>query len=69
MQINGTTRDVFYYPDATVSVRVVGPEVNIGGLQPEPISHSLTCDVLGSEVNLAKELQCKPRPGFQTRWA
>lgn len=36
LQINGTMRDVFYYPEGTVSVRVVGPDVNIGVLQPTP---------------------------------
>lgn len=30
LQVNGTTRDVFYYPSDTVSVRVVGSDIRPG---------------------------------------
>ena len=51
MQINGTTRDVFYYPEGTVSVRVVGPDVNIG--VSRPTARPRKCSQLTISVGLA----------------
>jgi len=33
IQINGTTRDVYYYPEGTISVEVVGSNINPGLMQ------------------------------------
>lgn len=30
IQVNGSTRDVYYYPKGTVSVKVVGPSIRPG---------------------------------------
>jgi hypothetical protein len=51
MQINGSTRDVFYYPEGTVSVRVVGPDVNIG--VSRPTARPRECSQLTVSIGLA----------------
>lgn len=49
LQVNGSTRDVFYYPQDTVSVRVVGPDLNIGEVharQSTCEAHAMHCPCL-----------------------